>query len=451
MLLRTVRSFFPDFNDWLDRLPDSRVQDQITYERRFLVWWGLALFLLQLGSRRQLDFDLDSSGTHVLENFNRLAGTQQTTRPVHGTLEHFLGHSKPHAIGDLRRRMVHRLIRMKMLDSARLLGRFVVVVDATGLFSFTTRHCDHCLVQRHETHTVYSHQVLEAKLLGPEGMVLSIGSVFIENPDLPEQERSAAAFKQDCELKAFSRLVPELKSSFPQTRLCLAGDSLYACGRVFAAAQSNHWSYVLTFKEGHLPAVWQEYQSLLLLCPDHVLERTVTENGQCVHQVFRWVHQLSYQDDEKRTWTFNALQCQESVDGQTKTFVWITDLSVTKATIIDIATQGGRHRWHIENQGFNRQKNSGFHLEHMYSTDPENLKAYYYLLQIAHILLLLLENGKHLRQLAKAFGKTPVQLFGSLQNITRRLLESLRYFLWPEDDADETSDTNQAKPALDTS
>jgi hypothetical protein len=32
------------------------------------------------------------------------------------------------------------------------------------------------------------------------------------------------------------------------------------------------------------------------------------------------VHGLSYQDDQKRTWTFNAIQCQETVAGETTTF-----------------------------------------------------------------------------------------------------------------------------------
>ncbi len=82
---------------------------------------------------------------------------------------------------------------------------------------------------------------------------------------------------------------------------------------------------------------------------------------------------------------------------------------------------------HIENQGFNRQKNSGLNLEHVFSTDPERLKAYYYLLQIAHIVLQILEVGSLLRNVAAEFGRTPMQLFGSLKNLARRLLEAFRY------------------------
>ena len=41
--------------------------EAIVYETRFLAWWGLWLYLGQLGSRRQLDFQLDAWGTRVLD------------------------------------------------------------------------------------------------------------------------------------------------------------------------------------------------------------------------------------------------------------------------------------------------------------------------------------------------------------------------------------------------
>ena len=429
-LVQTIRHFFPQLNTWLDRLPDTRDQDSITYERRFLAWWGIALYLFQLGSRRQLDFDLDARGTCVLTNLNRLAQTEHPTRPVHDTLDHFLDHSQAEAFADLRLQMVRRLVRMKVLDNARLLGHLVILVDGSGLLCWSRRHCDQCLVQRRHSGTLYLHQVLEAKVLGPAGVVLSVGSAFIENADLAAATgKGADAVKQDCELKAFSRLAPALHQAFPQARLVLAGDSLFACGRVLQVAHDYHWYYVLTFKEGHLPAVWREFQQLLPLCPRQRLER-VTADG--VRRVYRWVRDLTYQDDHGRTWRFHAIECVETAaDGTITRFAWITNLFVSAQTVEEIAWKGGRYRWKIENEGFNRQKNSGLNLEHVYSTDPEKWKAYYYLLQIAFILIQLLERGSLLRRLAPP-GRTVLQWFGSLKNIARRLLESLRHVAWPE-------------------
>ena len=122
-LVQTVRHFFPDLNDWLGRLPDSRAPELCTYQTRFLAWWGICLYLLQLGSRRQLDFELRDGGEPVLANLNRLAQTCQTSLPVHGTLDHFLGHVPLTGWESLRFKMVQRLLRFRPTGETPLVVR----------------------------------------------------------------------------------------------------------------------------------------------------------------------------------------------------------------------------------------------------------------------------------------------------------------------------------------
>jgi hypothetical protein len=429
--VQTIRHFFPQFNAWLDRLPDTRIAEACIYDKRFLAWWGIDLYLLQLGSRRQLDYQLRDGGPHVLANLNRLAETAQTTLPVHDTLDHFVGHVALVGWERLRTQMVQRLLRMKALDAARLLGRPVLLIDATGLLCFHRRHCPHCLVQRHGKQTLYLHHVLEAKLLGPAGVVVSLDSEFIDNADAGDvRGRSAAEVKQDCELKALHRLLPRIKKAHPQLPFVLALDSLYGCGPVFALAAQFGWSYVVTFKEGRTPALWREFRALLPQCPENFLQRSW---GDGRVQEFRWVTQLAYEDSEGRCWKLNALECTETTaDGGQQYFAWLTALPVNRKTVEAIAQKGGRYRWKVENEGFNRQKNSGLNLEHVYSTDPEKWKAYYLLLQIAFILVQLLERGSLLRRLAADLGRPVWKLFGSLQNVARRLHDSVRFVAWEE-------------------
>jgi hypothetical protein len=454
VFVQTVRHFFPNFNDWLDALPDTRVPQLCVYPTRFLAWWGILLYVLQLGSRRQLNFRLDALGTQVLPNINRLAGTHQDSRPVHGTLDHYLGHVGPAGFTRLRRQALRHLIRNKVLEPARLFSYLVVVLDATGMYYFRQRHCDHCLSQRHGDTIIYLHNVLEAKLLGPSELLFSIGSEFIQNADAGGA-RSAEAVKQDCELNAFKRLAPRVHQEHPQLRLCLSGDSLYACGPFFQACLDHAWAFVVVFKPTVLPTVWADFESLLLLVPEQRVER-ILPNG--TRQIYRWVNALSYVDSEKRSFTLNALKCEESApnrDGTqtTRTFAWLTVLAVNANNVEAIANQGGRARWKIENQGFNRQKNSGLNLQHLYSSDPDKFQAYYYLMQIACMLLCLLEQGSLLRRLAAEHGRTPWQLFGSLKNLAWQLLESLRCFEWPATcfDADAASQLRVFFASFDTS
>ena len=186
----------------------------------------------------------------------------------------------------------------------------------------------------------------------------------------------------------------------------------------------------MTFKEGRTPALWREFQALRPQCPENTLER-VWGDGRV--QQFRWVSRLDYQDSEQRRFRLNALECRETTaGGPEQYFAWLTALPVNRKTVEAIAQQGGRYRWKVENEGFNRQKNSGLNLEHVYSTDAEKWKAYYLLLQLAFILVQLLERGSLLRRLAAEAGRPFWKLFGSLRNVARRLLDSVRYVAWEE-------------------
>ena len=432
-LVRTIRHFCPELNAWADQLPDTRWQVLVTYDRRFLFWWGLLLFLCKLGSRRQLDFQLRDLELRVLANVNRLSECQQESLPVNKTLSHFLGHVGSHPIAEVRTQCVRRLIRNKVLEGTRLFGCLVFAVDGTGFLTFKHRHCPHCLVHKYGSVVYYLHPVLEAKLVDTRGLAISIGTEFIENPmelaaDKPPDVATLSEYekvKQDCELKAFARLAPQLKAAFPQLRLCASGDSLYACGTSLSLCEQNHWSFVLTFKPGRTPSLWKDFEGLLKLLPNNRLK---TRRPDGTQQLYRWVNDLDYQDDQGRRHKVNALLLEETSGQEKHTFAWLTDFPLRQNTVCAVAEQGGRIRSKIENQGFNLQKNSGLNLEHAYSEEPDVLKAFYYLLQIAHLFLQMFEMGSLLQHLAKEYDCTPLQLFGSLKNLNQRFLECLRFF-----------------------
>lgn len=339
----------------------------MVYDKHFLLWWGLSLFLCKLGSRRQLDYQLNTDGPEVLANLNRRAGTEQTTRPVNQTLEYFVGRIGSGPIAGLGQKLLNRLVRMKALDEARLQGRFLVLIDGSGYLTFHVRHCAQCLTQKHGEQTVYMHQVLEAKLLGPGGTVFSLATEFIDNRDAQDTPAGASQerLKQDCELKALPRLVAKVRAAFPQLRICIGGDSQFACGAGFQAAKDHKCDYIYVFKEGRTPALWRDFQGLLGLCPDQRVELTTPQK---THQVYRWVNDLDDADSARRQWKFNALYCQETTqDGEVTEWSWVTPLKVERDTVVEVAMRGGRERWREENEGFNTQKNSGLNLEHAHS------------------------------------------------------------------------------------
>ena len=81
-------------------------------------------------------------------------------------------------------------------------------------------------------------------------------------------------------------------------------------------------------------------------------------------------------------------------------------------------------------------------LEHVFSQNWDHAKSYYYLLQIGHLLLQLLQHNSLHQALAKQYGRPSVlALWGALKKIPQRLLEAFRYYLLAEACFDVTAAT----------
>ena len=79
--------------------------------------------------------------------------------------------------------------------------------------------------------------------------------------------------------------------------------------------------------------------------------------------------------------------------------MYITDLNITDKNIQETILLG-RKRWKIENEGFNIQKNGTFDIGHLYSKNATAIKVHYLMIQIAHIIRQLVENGiKEIKEL----------------------------------------------------
>ena len=404
-LLKTLRHFFPNFASWLASTPDPRDPRFIVYPISYVLMSGILLFLTKLGSRRQMRFHFHT--TPFIANVNFLLGTSLETMLHPDTLAWLTKRLPLEALEDLRRTMINQLLRRKVFEKDRLLGKYyLVAVDGTGVLVYRERHCEHCLTQNHDGTIVYYHPVLEAKLVTASGFSLSIATEFIENPE-------AGMGKQDCEQKAFVRLTERLKRHFPHLQICLLLDGLYVSRPVFDRCQSFGWRYVVTFKEGSAPGVFDEYERLKAA---GAKEHHATRGD--IPQQYWWVNEVDFGGRP-----VNVLECRErDSQGRSMRFVWLTDIPVTETNFSQLGNGGGRLRWKIENEGFNVQKNNGYALQHAYSEHEHAAKNFYLLLQIAHLIAQLLEKGLLAKSMAKHIG--------AIRNVARFLLEELRHLTW---------------------
>lgn len=386
---------------------------KIVYPLASLAFAGVTMFLFQLKARRQVGLLL-RNGPSVCK-FQALFGVE---RFPHGdTLEATFSNLEADQIQTVVTGMTETLIRKKVLYSYRLFGiYFIVAIDGTGTISFRRPHCPYCLTCTRNGKTLYSHPVLEAKLITSNGFAFSLMTEFIENP-------GNKATKQDCELKAFYRLAERLKSRFPRLPILLSMDGLFAGGPTFDLCQRYGWKFMIVLKDDDLPSVNEEFDALSKLQPDN---RLVWRTGKAaqIKQVFRWVDDIAYVDSLKKEHTLSAIECLETKpdkEGQKKTtkFKWVTNCHLSCKKITTLSNDGGRMRWKIENEGFNVQKKGGYELEHAYTNHPNSAKIFYFLLQIAHLLAQLLYKATLLK-------RDFPDGFGSAKNLAFRLLEAWR-------------------------
>ncbi|MGI0035847.1 MAG: transposase family protein [Nitrososphaera sp.] len=411
--LATITHFFGPPSRFLAGVDDPRDPSKITYPLHCLLFTGLLMFLCHLAARRQIALKFRDNAPSAA-NFASLFGVENA--PHGDTLNHAFKNILPMQVQECVTRLLEILIRKKVLERYRLLDQYyVIAIDGTGIYSFSERHCKHCLTRTHNGKTTYYHYVLEAKLVTFDGFSLSLMSEFIENPQ-PNPT------KQDCELNAFHRLAERLKKRFPRLPICLSLDGLFACGPVFARCHLYDWRYVIVLKEGDLPSVYNEFLGLAKLQPEGRLKERILKPVQ-IKRDFRWVNRIEYRDSKDREHLLNVVELHETKpkDGQPQTtrFMWVTDLEITKGNVREVAHAAGRDRWKIENQGFNSQKHGGFALEHLYSHNYNSAKVFYFLLQMAHLFFQLMVASS-------LFKKYFPRGFGSLKNFAERLREAWR-------------------------
>jgi hypothetical protein len=361
------------------------------------------MFLFKLGARRQIDFLFNSPD--FIRHIEFLSGQKLERAPANDTIAYILERLDSTQLLKVRLHIIQSLIRSRALEHGRLMNTYwLFAIDATGRISYHERHCPHCLTATSNGKTTYYHNTLETKLVSPDGFSLSVATEFIEN-------ESTDVKKQDCELRAFYRMAPLLKKDFPQLPICILADSLYAAAPFFKTAREHKWHFIVSFKKGAVPTLFDEFETLKTLSPENSARR----KNDKLTQSFSWVNSLDYAG-----MTLSVIECLEiSIKTRkTKRFVWITDFEVSHTNYLAIA-KGGRLRWKIENEGFNTQKNGGYELEHAFCSDNNGAKNFYLLLQIAHIFNQLLEKGSLLKHLLK-------HTFGSIRNIARFMLEAFR-------------------------
>ena len=373
------KRFYPELFSKFDQAKDPRHNSYTKYSGKemlgTLYYKGIAGISSMQGMTREFNDDVVSG------NLYRFMGSRAKKYLPHGVTENeYLKRLNPKELEDVLSDMVYRMIRRKSFDGAKVLGKWLVIVDGTELDEGKTKKNDNylsrCYNRGEENEFVrYHRSVLEAKIYFGNGLVCSMATETIENtPQNNEKRRSEEEIKQDCESKAFVRLAAKIKKRFPRLPICIVADGLYVSERVMKICEANRWDYIIRYKEGCAPSIEKEYESI----PEK------NRMGKA-----EYVNGVVYRDREINVLKYAETKIKKGNPVVTN-FTWITNIKITDRNAKKLA-EAGRNRWKIENQGFNRQKRWQGDIEHACSFDARAQKNHYLMEQISDFMKQLYE------------------------------------------------------------
>ena len=368
-VITIINQYFPELINKFEGLTDIRHQSYVKYRMKVIFIVRLMGLMSSIKSMHELTEEFNTE--EAIANIAQICGLELEEIPHCDTINDIFEKVKVKEIEAIIKYMINRMIRNKMFNSFKIRDKYYhVVVDGTGLATSRKKYNQNCLVKnKHDKngneYQEYSTYVLEAKLVIGD-MVFSIGSEFVENEDEKVE-------KQDCETKAFKKLAEKIKKEYPRLKIIIGADALYASKPVMDICKENGWKYIIRFKEGAIPTLYKEFETV------------VKRDNESKIENYEYVTKLDYQEEK--------VNIIKNIDVDTKIeYMYMTDLPISDKNI-EATIAVGRKRWKIENEGFNIQKNGTFDIGHLYSKNSTAIKVHYLMIQIAHIIRQLLEKG----------------------------------------------------------
>ena len=376
-LYSIIKKYLPDLLNKFEKLTDVRHQSYVTYNMKTICvtrLFGLICGLTSLSNISSDEFNTDV----CIKNISSICNTQLTELPYWETIQDVFMNIKISELKDIQKYIVKTLLRSKMFDKYKFDGAFQLLFDGTGLSNHNYNLNGNCLKRKHKDGQIsYYKYVLECKLV-VGNIVISLDSEFIENNQMLTEKQ-----KQDCETKAFKRMIKRIKSNYPKYKFIITGDGLYATTPIINICKKYHWFFIFNLKPDRLKEVNDIFEGNIKL-----LNETSKTN-----------YFLSSNIEFKNN-LINVFKYIDIKNNKTTIFRYISNIIINNDNI-DTIVQLGRKRWKIENEGFYTQKHRTFNISHLNSRNDTAMKNHYFFIQFAHTIRQLLEQGNLLTKSLK--------------------------------------------------
>jgi hypothetical protein len=389
-----LQCHFPDFAGRLNTLTDPRSGAEYSIEE--LVMAAIVLFMFKCDSRN--DFNNKLKDEKFAKNYQL---TFRMRVPGMDAVNDLFEKLNPEEFEKIHCRLINALIEKRVFHRLRFYNNyFYIAIDGTGVYNWGNNPPEsirqYALKKEYKSGNVsYSSHVLEAVLVCQNGMKIPLLSEWIAN-DGEDYD------KQDCELKAFKRMSVKLKKYFPRLNICILADGLYSNIVIMDICKQYGWKFITVFKDGNLPSVWEEVNSLLPLSGGAFSrQQSIRDSTHWITRKYRWIKDIEYQKH-----CINWIECeQQSIHVKTgkqkdNRFVFLTNFDINDKNVFYVL-MAGCARWNIEDC-FNTLKNRGGSLHHKFNRNNfKAIKNWHHARMLAFMVNEFVEHSPELLQLKK--------------------------------------------------
>ena len=407
--VQIIRGKLPVLMRRMKQIDDPRNPRKLKHALASLLLYGMLGFVFQMASRRQANREMSRP---VFKENLLLLFPELREIPHHDTLGRVLERIDVEEIQQAQLELLGKLLHKQKFRKYLVQGCYPVAIDGTQKFSSTTLWDAEYLERRVDDKAAptsrYYLYVLESYLAFPGGMSIPFLTEFLDY-----HRGDSGREKQDCELRAFYRLVSRIKEAFPRLPFMLLIDGLYSCGPVIERCRANGWQYMIVLQDDSLSNVWIEYRGLLTFLNE---EDQLEQNWGCRRQRFHWVNHIDYAYRSckgTRRLKLHLVVCEESweevdpTNAQTVTktsrHVWLSSAPLRRGNVHERCNLAARNRWTVES-GILVEKSRGYHYEHCFAYSWTAMKGYHYLMHLAHLFTVLAHHACELAPLVRRLG-----------------------------------------------
>ncbi len=356
------------FHALLDRVPDHRTGQNVTYAMKDAVLGAFAVFFMQ--SPSFLAHQQTVQRTHGRNNAQSLFGVAQL--PSDNQIRNLLDPLSPELLFPL------FATGWQTLEAAGALTAFdafqqnrLIALDGTQYFASRKVHCAAC---SHRTAangvTTYFHAMLTPVLVAPrQPHAVPLPPEFITPQDGHD--------KQDCEQAAAKRWITRHAPAFPPDTVTILGDDLYCKQPLCDLLLAHHLNFILVCKPDSHPTV---YDWVACLGAGGGVSQVTRRhwNGRFGELwTYRYVNEIPLRAGED---ALRVNWCELTISHETERTCLYHNAFVTRHLISDTTVApivaAGRTRWKVENEGNNTLKTKGYHFEHNYGHGQQQLAAF---------------------------------------------------------------------------